>query len=225
MTSLAERYARVGQSISDAASKAGRNAEELTLIVVTKNHPATLVAELIDLGARHFGENRDQEASPKAAQVAELRPAVEINWHFVGQLQSNKTKSVLKYAKAIHSLDRPSLLDALNKAQLPVEVFIELNLTSDANRGGIQIANLTEFAEAVLAIPHLSLRGVMGVAGLGEDPNREFERIREASAKLMQVAPAAKFISAGMSEDFEVAIAHGATHLRIGTAITGKRQI
>ena len=226
-TTLAERYAGALSRIRDAAASAGRNQSDLTLVVVTKNHPASLVLDLLELGARDFGENRDQEAAPKSAQVRALSPIAH-NWHFVGQLQSNKVKSVLDYATVLHSLDRDSLLKELIKQterrEIGLDVFIELNLTDDSGRGGIMPQDLLPFAERVLAAQRLNLLGVMGVAGLDADPAAEFERIRTASAQLQTTAPDAKFISAGMSQDFELAIAHGATHLRIGTAITGKRQ-
>jgi pyridoxal phosphate enzyme (YggS family) len=198
-----------------------RKLDDVELIVITKNHPAQLVLDLIELGCSQFGENRDQEAKPKAASVAEQTDLAK--WHFVGQLQSNKAKSVLGYAQSIHSLDRDSLLDVLGKLELPVEVFIQLNLTADENRGGIQPENLLPFAERVLSFPHLRLQGVMGVASLDHAPEIDFETIAKASAALQKLAPSARAISAGMSGDYEIAVGYGATHLRIGTAITGNR--
>ena len=225
-SSLADRYGAALSRIRVAAESNGRAADEVHLIVVTKNHPAALVLELLELGARDFGENRDQEAAPKSAEVRGASP-IQHDWHFIGQLQSNKVKSVLGYASSLHSLDRESLLNELIKQterlDRSLDVFIELNLTDDAGRGGIQPENLLAFAERVLNVSRLNLKGVMGVAGLDAEPAAEFERIRAASLNLQTIAPEAKYISAGMSEDFEVAIAHGATHVRIGTAITGKR--
>lgn len=224
---LAERYEGALSRIRAAAITAGRAEQDITLVVVTKNHPAQLVLDLLALGARDFGENRDQEAAPKAAEVRSISPVAH-NWHFVGQLQSNKVRSVLDYASVLHSLDRDSLLKELikqtEKRETTLDVFIELNLTDDPGRGGIMPAELLPFAERVLAAPRLNLLGVMGVAGLDAEPAAEFERIRAASEQLQALEPAARFISAGMSQDFELAIAHGATHVRIGTAITGKRQ-
>lgn len=228
MTSLAERYFAISSRIDSAASSAGRNRDEIELVVITKNHPASMVLELIELGATNFGENRDQEAKPKALEVAAASAGRDYRWHFVGQLQSNKVKSALEYASVIHSLDRESLLQALQKAvelrTSQLDVFIQLNLTDDPGRGGIQPAALKPFVEKVLATPNLNLLGVMGVAALDRDPAIDFETIRAASAGLQALHPAGKYISAGMSEDFEVAIKHGATHLRIGSAITGNRQ-
>lgn len=232
MTNLAQRLAAVQQRITDAAISAGRGPNQVTLVVVTKNHPAQLAVDLLDIGVNQFGENRDQEAAPKAAEIAIERPGAAVDWHFVGQLQSNKVKSVLGYASSIHSLDRLSLLQALTKetgklAQTQgfetIDVFIELNLTDDPNRGGIAPAQLSEFAQQVLQVPTLNLRGVMGVASLEANPEPDFETIAVASQSLQKLAPNAKFISAGMSNDFELAISYGATHVRVGTAITGKR--
>lgn len=227
MESLAERLTEAQQRISAAASGCGRQADDINLIVVTKNHPTQLVFDLLDLGVRDFGENRDQEASPKAAEVR-ASSNVEHRWHFIGQLQSNKVKSVVNYASSVHSLDRQSLLDSLGKATVervsPLDVFIQLNLTDDEGRGGIQPSNLLAFAENVLMHPGLNLVGVMGVAALDNNLDRDFGAIRSASESLKTLKPDAALISAGMSEDFETAIAYGATHLRIGSAITGKRQ-
>jgi pyridoxal phosphate enzyme (YggS family) len=225
--SLADRLADAQQRIAAAASASNRAPEAIKLIVVTKNHPTQLVFDLLDLGCRDFGENRDQEAAPKALEVR-AKSSIEHSWHFIGQLQSNKVKSVVTYASSIHSLDRQSLLDSLGKAtaerETPLDVFIQLNLTDDSGRGGIQPSVLLPFAENVLAHPGLNLVGVMGVAALDNELDRDFSAIRSASEKLRTLKADATFISAGMSEDFETAIAYGATHLRIGSAITGKRQ-
>jgi len=230
VSSLGQRLAEIESRIVDATSKAGRRREEIELIVVSKNHPAQMVIDLLELGVRSFGENRDQEAKPKSEEVAALVDGkdYEYTWHFIGQLQSNKVRSALSYASVVHSVDRQSLLDAIIKATqervTPLDVFIQLNLTDDPARGGIEPKNLLAFAEQVLAAPMLNLLGVMGVASLDRAPEMDFETIQQASQALIGVAPLAKSISAGMSEDFEAAIAFGATHLRIGSAITGKRQ-
>jgi pyridoxal phosphate enzyme (YggS family) len=230
MSSLAERLAEVEARIQAAAKNAARSREDIELIVVSKNHPAQLAIELIQLGVRSLGENRDQEAKPKALEVAEALKGsgLDFKWHFIGQLQSNKVRSALSYASVIHSLDRQSLLDSLAKATSdlpkPTDVFIQLNLTDDPGRGGIQPKDLRSFADQVLQVRSLNLLGVMGVASLDNPPELDFARIQTASTDLQGIAPGAKFISAGMSEDFEAAIGYGATHLRIGSAITGKRQ-
>ena len=224
--SLADRLLEAQQRIAAAASEAKRSLDEINLIVVTKNHPAELVLDLLDLGVRDFGENRDQEAGPKSAEVRS-RSELAHNWHFIGQLQSNKVKSVVTYAASIHSLDRKSLLESLAKATLdrvkPLDVFVQLNLTDDPGRGGIQPSDLLAFAEQVLDQPGLKLVGVMGVAALDHNLARDFGAIQAASEKLQALSPDANQISAGMSEDFETAIAYGATHVRVGSQILGPR--
>ncbi|MBN9606755.1 MAG: YggS family pyridoxal phosphate-dependent enzyme [Actinomycetales bacterium] len=217
---LASRLARVDAAIADAARAAGRDPAELTRIVVTKFHPASLVRELAALGVRDMGENRHQEARAKHDELADL----DLAWHFVGQLQSNKARAVRAYAASVHSVDRASLVDALAADDgRALDVFLELNLTEDPGRGGVDPEALEPLAERVLAAPGLRLRGVMAVAPLGADPRGAFARVREASERLRRLAPEATAISAGMSGDFAEAIAEGATHLRIGTAITGDR--
>lgn len=217
---LGERLQRVRSAIGHAALSNGRSADDITLIVVTKFHPASLVRELFELGVHDFGENRHQEASAKATELRDL----PINWHFVGQLQSNKAKAVRSYANTVHSVDRASVVSALDipGADL-LDCFLQLNLTDDPQRGGVSDEGLERLAEQVLAAQSLRLRGVMAVAPLDENPRRAFERVRLASERLRRMEPAADAISAGMSHDFVDAIAEGATHLRIGSAITGNR--
>ena len=224
---LAERYRSVLQTIEQTAQSVGRAKEDVELIVVSKNHPASLVAELVQLGQEAFGENRDQEASKKAEELKSS--GFDVQWHFVGQLQSNKVKSVLEYASVIHSIDRPSLVaelsKQLSKQNKKIDGFIELNLTYDLGRGGVAPQDLLNLAEQVLAVEQINLLGVMAVAGLGKDPAEEFERAIGLSQQLQTLAPSATKLSMGMSEDFEVAIRLGATHIRVGSAITGPRPI
>lgn len=225
--SLAERYRSVLQTIEQAAHSVGRPKEDIQLVVVSKNHPASLVADLVQLGQRAFGENRDQEASKKAQELR--NSGLDIQWHFVGQLQSNKVKSVLEYASVIHSIDRPSLVSELSKQlskqNKQIDGFIELNLTDDPARGGVAPQELLTLAEQVLSVEQINLLGVMAVAGLGKDPAQEFERAVILSRQLQTLAPEATKLSMGMSEDYEEAIRLGATHIRVGSAITGPRPI
>ena len=216
---LAGRYAAVTAGIAEACAAAGRAPEEITLVVVTKFHPPQLIRELVELGTRHVGENRHQDAAPKAAELADL----PLTWHFVGQLQSNKAKAVARYADVIHSVDRASLVTALAGAERAVDVFLEVNLTDDPGRGGVAPSEVERLAEQVLATERLRLRGVMGVAPLDEDARSAFARLRAIGERVRTIAPHATDLSAGMSGDYAEAIAEGATHLRIGTAITGKR--
>ncbi len=216
--SLAERLALVRAGVADAASRAGRDPAGITTIVVTKFHPASLVRELRDLGVRDVGENRHQEALAKSRELAEL----DLRWHFIGQLQSNKAKQVREYAASVHSVDRASLASALAGTD-PLDVFVQLNLTSDPGRGGVQPQELEALVERVLETPGLTLLGVMAVAPVGEEPRSAFARVRAASDRVRALSPSSTMISAGMSGDYAAAILEGATHLRIGSAITGLR--
>ncbi len=216
---LAERLATVREGIADAARAVGRDPGELTTIVVTKFHPASLVRELASLGVTDVGENRHQEAQAKAAELS----ALGLTWHFVGQLQSKKARQVRAYADVIHSVNRLSLVDALRSDEKDVDCFVQLNLTPDPARGGVADRDLEPLVEHVLDTPGLRLLGVMAVAPIDEEPRRAFARVRAASERVASLQPTATAISAGMSQDFPAAIAEGATHLRIGTAITGNR--
>jgi pyridoxal phosphate enzyme (YggS family) len=226
LSELGARYQAILERVAAAAKASSRSLDEITLVVVTKNHPNQLVLDLLELGARDFGENRDQEAAPKAKDISS-KTEENFNWHFIGQLQSNKVKSVLDYASFLHSLDRASLLDELQKRTAEranrLKVFVQVNLTEDPARGGITPQDLPAFAERVIESPGLELVGLMGVGGLEVAPEAEFERLAALSDQIKQLAPGADQLSMGMSGDFEVAISYGATHLRIGTAITGKR--
>lgn len=216
---LADRLRAVQAGVADAARQAQRDPAGITIIVVTKFHPAGVVRELHALGVRDFGENRHQEARAKAAELADL----ELNWHFVGQLQSNKARQARAYASVIHSVDRISLIAALQSDTATVDCFIQVALADEQTRGGARMDNLAVLAERVRATHGLRLLGVMGVAPLDTEPRRAFARLQAASQRVSVIDPAATFISAGMSGDYREAILEGATHLRIGTAITGIR--
>jgi pyridoxal phosphate enzyme (YggS family) len=216
---LGERLAAVRAGIENAARVAGRNPADLTTIVVTKFHPASLIRELAGFGVRDIGENRHQEAQAKAGELADL----DLTWHFVGQLQGKKARQVRAYAQVIHSVDRPSLVQALGSEESSVDCFVQVNLTDQEGRGGVDVHGLEPLVEGVIATAGLRLLGVMAVAPLDEEPRRAFARLRAASDRVRALAPDATSISAGMSHDYAAAIAEGATHLRIGTAITGNR--
>ena len=214
----------------EAATRASGRADEPTLIVVTKFHPAEDIRRLAGLGVTDVGENRDQEASAKA----EALHGLGLNWHFVGQLQSKKAKSVVRYAHAVHSVDRPQLADGLARAvaaeqdrsgRAALECFIQVSLDDDAgaHRGGAAPADVQSLAEQLATADGLVLAGVMAVAPLGVPPEASFEKLAGISARLTADHPAATGISAGMSQDLEVAIRFGATHLRIGSDILGSR--
>ncbi|MBO3664725.1 YggS family pyridoxal phosphate-dependent enzyme [Microbacterium stercoris] len=224
MTDLAQRLADVDSRIGEAARAVGRDVGELTRIVVTKFHPASLVRELHDLGVRELGENRQQELSSKAAETADL---TDLTWHFIGQAQTNKARQIRRAAHVVHSVDRERLVDALDAAAEPtdpvLDVLMQINLTADPARGGVDPAGVEALAERIATASTLRLRGVMAVAPLDEEPAAAFERLAGCAARVRSVVPEADWISAGMTADFAEAIAHGATHLRIGSAITGPR--
>jgi PLP dependent protein len=223
VSELSDRVDEVAAGVSDAIRAAGRAENEVTLIVVTKFHPASLVRELHALGLRDFGENRHQEAREKAAELADL----DLSWHFVGQLQTKKARQVREYASVVHSVDRPELAAKLavqpDDGAHPLDVFVQVNLTDDPERGGVRPDDAAALAEEVAALDSLNLLGVMAVAPLDEEPRRAFARLRAVSEQVRGVVPEAAAISAGMSHDYREALAEGATHLRIGTAITGNR--
>jgi len=207
--------------VAAAARQAGRSPEEITTIVVTKFHPASLVRELAEAGVKNVGENRHQEAVAKHQELVDI----DLTWHFVGQLQSNKAKAVAQYCSVIHSVDRVSLVSPLSQVERDIDIFLEINLTDVAGRGGVEPSDLLALAERVLAEDNLRLRGVMAVAPLGEPAREAFDRVLVLHERLRTIAPEARELSLGMSGDFVEAIAVGATHLRVGSAITGKRPV
>jgi hypothetical protein len=234
---LSGRLAATRSRIAAACAAAGRDPAEITLIAVTKTYPAADVLALAALGLTDFGENRDQEAAPKAAEVAALTAAGEaapVRWHFVGQLQSNKAHSVAGYASVVHSVDRIRLARHLGAAALSTPgrnlagaallCLVQVSLDGDPNRGGVPADRMLEVAEAIEAEPGLALGGLMAVAPLGESPLAAFAPLRELSAAVRSVNSSATVVSAGMSGDLEAAIECGATHLRIGTALLGDRR-
>ncbi len=196
-----------------------------TLIVVTKFFDAQDVHRLAGLGATDVGENRDQEASAKRLQCADL----DLIWHFIGQLQTNKAKSVVGYADLVHTVDRAGLATALDRAAgargKVQDVLVQVNLdpVPAGGRGGVDPQGFLDLVEVVGGAPALRLRGVMGVAPLGQDPEPAFAELAQLSSLLQAQVPGADIVSAGMSSDLDVALSYGATHLRIGTAVMGSR--
>jgi PLP dependent protein len=230
---LAAGLARVEERIAGACDAAGRERSDVTLVVVTKTHPVRDVRLLAGLGVRHVAENRDQEAAEKAAACADL----SLNWHFVGQLQTNKVRSVVSYADYVHSVDRPRLVTALSAAVLrrergPLSCLIQVALEKEGDqggaRGGVAPDGVAELAGAIAAAPGLRLAGLMMVAPLAGAhagrPGVAFERLVEISRDLRRTDPAANMVSAGMSGDLEQAIGAGATHVRVGSAVLGVRE-
>ncbi|MFD4613671.1 YggS family pyridoxal phosphate-dependent enzyme [Streptomyces sp. NPDC058440] len=228
---LAANLAKVERRIAAACAAAGRAREEVTLIVVTKTYPASDVRILSELGVRHTAENRDQEAAPKAAECADL----PLTWHFVGQLQTNKVRSVVGYADVVQSLDRSRLVTALSTEAVRAErelgcliqVALDAGESGRGERGGVGPGGIEELADLVARSEGLRLDGLMTVAPLtGEYAGRQqaaFERLMDLSTDLRAAHPAATMVSAGMSGDLEQAVAAGATHVRVGSAVLGVR--
>ncbi len=215
----------VRERISAACTHAGRSPDEVTIVVVTKFFPASDVRLLAELGVREVGENRHQEAETKAAECADLG----LVWHFIGNLQSNKAAAVATYADVVESVDRTKLVGPLNRGAdqrgRDLDCLLQVNLdeASQTGRSGIRADRVTELAERVLQAGALRLRGVMGVAPLGKPPAPAFARLAEVAAHVRRTAPHATWVSGGMSADLEEAVKHGATHVRIGSAVLGPR--
>ncbi|WP_329465650.1 YggS family pyridoxal phosphate-dependent enzyme [Streptomyces sp. NBC_01431] len=230
-TELAANLAQVEERIATACAAAGRKRADVTLIVVTKTYPASDVRLLHELGVRHVAENRDQDAAPKAAACADL----DLTWHFVGQLQTNKVRSVASYADMVQSIDRAKLVASLSAAAVGadrelgclIQVALDAESGARGERGGVAPDGIGELAALVAEAPGLRLDGLMTVAPLaGRYAGRQraaFERLLEFSSRLRADHPAANMVSAGMSADLEEAVAAGATHVRIGTAVLGVR--
>jgi pyridoxal phosphate enzyme (YggS family) len=223
---IAANLAVVRERISDACARSGRDVDEVTLTVVTKLFPASDVRLLAELGVRHVGENRHQEAEAKAAECADLG----LTWHFIGGLQSNKAAAVASYSDVVESVDRAKLLAGLARgahvAGRRVDVLVQVSLDPEersAGRSGVLPDAAVELSQRVGETEGLRLRGVMAVAPLDADPQPAFAKLLDVAVQVRRVDPAATWVSAGMSNDFEAAIEAGATHVRIGSAVLGAR--
>jgi len=207
--------------IESAALAADRNPDSITLIAVTKTFPVSDIKVLYELGIRNFAENRDQEGSVKAPELPE-----DSIWHFQGQIQSNKLRSIADWADVIHSIDEIRHAIKLSNLVQRRRIFVQVSLDESSekiNRGGVEPANLASFLAEILALENLDLLGLMAVAPLDEEPAKAFARLNGFSNSVSTTYPESSAISAGMSGDFEAAIALGATHIRIGSQILGVR--
>jgi hypothetical protein len=232
---LAANLAEVRDRIARAARDVGRDPGEVALIAVTKTFDADDVRRLAALGIAEFGENRDQEAAPKAAAVPDVR------WHFLGRIQRNKIRSIASYADSVDSVDRTVLVDPLDRAaadraaadraaadraaaqSTPLDVLVQVSLDGDPARGGVRAADLPALADRVEAAEHLRLAGLMAVAPLGGDVERSYADLADLAARIRAAHPQARALSAGMSGDLEAAVRHGSTQVRVGTALLGGR--
>jgi PLP dependent protein len=219
--------------ITTACRAAGRPPEEVRLLAVTKTFPVTDAALLCDLGVFDLAENREQEAAAKAADLRELRPQAPVRWHMVGRLQRNKARSVVRWAAEVQSVDSVRLADALASATAnaidagerdgPLDVLVQASVDGDPARGGHPLDTLDTLVEQITRKGDLRLRGIMAVAPLTMTPEEAFARLASAADHLREDHPEATELSAGMTSDLEVAITHGSTCVRVGTALLGSR--
>ena len=225
LASLQRLRARIGA----ACESVGRDPDELSLIAVTKGFPVSDIALLGELGQQDVGESRDQEARRKIAALPEVS-ALDLNlrWHFVGRLQQNKCRSVASYAATVHSVERSQLVAGLaagaRHAGRRLAVFIQVSLDADTRRGGALVDDVIMLADQVALAPELDLLGVMAIAPMDADPDTAFAGLQDVSWQVRARHPDATSISAGMSGDLEAAIRQGATHLRVGSALLGRRR-
>lgn len=232
---LAEGLADVRRQIAEACAAAGRRPDEVKLLAVTKTFPASDAILLAELGVTDLAENRDQEAAPKAAEVAAARPDTPVRWHMVGRMQRNKARSIVGWADEVQSVDSPRLAAALAKAVAgartrgtrsePLSVLIQASLDGDPERGGVPLSGLLALADEIGRSGDLILRGVMGVAPLTMDPPAAFELLSKAAARVRADHPTATELSAGMTGDLAAAIGQGSTCVRVGTGLLGYRRL
>jgi pyridoxal phosphate enzyme (YggS family) len=218
---IAANLSMVREKINAAAIQSKRNLSDINLIVVTKTFPVSDLQYLYDLGVRDFGENRDQEASSKVSQLPK-----DVNWHFQGQIQSNKLKSITSWASYIHSVDQFKYAKMISgfAAEKIKSIFLQISLDKIPEiRGGVDPAKLQELASQISQLPNINLMGLMAVAPLEEGADSAFARLATYHQEFVKNFPEAKYLSAGMSGDYESAILHGATHIRIGSSILGNR--
>jgi PLP dependent protein len=234
---LAKGLASVQSRIEAAAVAAGRNADDIELLPVTKFFPASDVAILSGLGCRSFGESREQEAAAKSIEVAHLIDD-SLRWHFVGQIQRNKARSIARWAYAVHSASSPRAAAALDRAAAaalhagerdePLRVYVQLSLDGDESRGGVDVRSsvaVDELCGLVASAGSLRLAGLMAIPPLGADPGPAFARLADEHRRVLRAYPEATGLSAGMSDDLEEAVKYGSTCVRVGTALLGKRPL
>lgn len=235
---LATALGALRERLARAAQAAGRDVAAIELLPITKFFPATDVAILWNLGCRSFGESREQEASSKIADFADLTGGGDAHWHMVGQIQRNKAKAVAAWADTVHSLSTSKVATALERGAVhaieegrrtaPVRVFIQISLDGDTSRGGVDIADpgaVDELCDQVAQAAALRLVGLMAVPPLGVDADTAFAALAAEHLRVQRNHPDATELSAGMSGDLEAAVRHGSTCVRVGTALMGKRPL
>lgn len=229
MTQITDHLAETLDRIANALANAGRAPDDAALLAVSKQQPAIAIASMAAAGQRHFGESFVQEAIDKMTELGELGE-LDLEWHFIGRIQSNKTRSIAERFDWVHTVDRPRIALRLNAQRSPhaprLKTLIQVDLASEPQKGGVDERSLPELAELVAAQPRLELRGLMTIPPAHEPPERRrerFERLAALRADLAERGLSVPDLSMGMSDDFELAIATGATWVRIGTALFGPR--
>jgi pyridoxal phosphate enzyme (YggS family) len=235
---LADALSAVRSRVARAAEAAGRNAEEIELLPITKFFPATDVLILRRLGCLQFGESREQEASNKSAEVNAVLGTEPIRWHMVGRIQRNKARSIAGWAYAAHSVDNAKVIAALDRAASqaleqgrrtePLRVYLQLSLDGDESRGGVDVGRpdvIDELCAAVAVADGLEFVGLMAIPPLDADPDEAFARLREEKERVQKAYEQPLGLSAGMSSDLEIAVKHGSTCVRVGTALMGQRPL
>jgi len=235
---LADSLSAVRSRVARAAEAAGRNAEEIELLPITKFFPATDVLILRRLGCLQFGESREQEASNKSAEVNAVLGTEPIRWHMVGRIQRNKARSIAGWAYAAHSVDTAKVIAALDRAASqaleqgrrtePLRVYLQLSLDGDESRGGVDVGRpdvIDELCAAVAVADGLEFVGLMAIPPLDADPDEAFARLREEKERVQKAYEQPLGLSAGMSSDLEIAVKHGSTCVRVGTALMGQRPL
>lgn len=229
---IASAVTAVRERLDRACAAAGRDPSEVQLLPVTKFFPASDAKILYDLGFREFGESREQEASAKAADLADLG---DVRWHMIGSLQRKKARALVRWAYEIHSVDSVRLVDALSAAAVsaldageraePLRVLVQISLDGDPQRGGVPVPELGEVVERAAAAPGLVLAGLMAVPPLGADPDAAFATLAATHRDVLRDHPGARTLSAGMTSDLDSAVRHGSTCVRVGTALLGSRPL
>lgn len=227
---ISANFTNVRQAITRAAQDAGREPQSVQLLAVSKTFPAQAVLDAADAGQRAFGENYLQEAVDKIAAVQQMQPELKLEWHFIGPIQSNKTRPVAENFDWVHAVDREKIAQRLSDqrpADLPpLNICLQVNVSGEGSKSGVTPSELSALAHAVAAMPRLKLRGLMAIpeaAQTMEEQRKPFAQLRQLQDQLKAEGIITDTLSMGMSADMQAAIAEGATIVRIGTALFGKR--
>ncbi|MDX1676263.1 YggS family pyridoxal phosphate-dependent enzyme [Arsukibacterium sp.] len=223
MNNIAEQLSVAYQNIAENCAKHSRDPASIRLIAVSKTKPLDAVVSAYQAGQRQFGENYPQELAGKAEQLCALSA---LEWHFIGPLQSNKTRLVAQYASWVHSIDRLKIAERLSAQRppsaKPLQILLQINISNEETKAGISADALPALADAVAKLPNLQFRGLMAIPAPG-DSERAFAAMQQLSENLQQQHPSATELSMGMSDDWPLALQYGATMIRLGTAIFGAR--